>query len=161
VSDVLQPIVAEGNQYKVIGDLENGWHYYVYDKKGNVVVTGSEYRVPPDISYVDKNTIEICIHGGTYADLCRYYNVETNQLSADFQNPFLTTNNLIVYYDGDSGELIIRNIYNRNVFYKQYKRDISLSVPPIDISFLNDYKELSIKYYTKEDTVVSETLSLH
>ncbi|MCL2654624.1 MAG: hypothetical protein FWD65_02870 [Coriobacteriia bacterium] len=158
----VQPVISEGEQYKVVGDLENGWHYYIYDRKGDVVDSSSGDRVPPDINYVSSDIIEIRSHGGTYADVCKYYDVTSNQFSEDYDNPFLVQGGKIVYYDAQTRMLTIRDIFDKSVFYKEYKRNMSWDRPPLSIKLDYNDRQLTITYYDESDVhIKTETLKLN
>jgi len=163
-SNAGRPVISQGKQFKITGDFEHGWHYLIYDKEGNVVDSGSGYRIPPDIKYTSVNIIELRFHGGTYADSCRYYNVDTARFSDYYGNPFLVRDNIIVYFDAKIGMLIARDIFDKSVFYKEIKlkSSICLTVPPVSIRLIDNDKRLILTYLDEFGTrSITETLELN
>lgn len=156
-----QPFIEEGKQFKIINDINNGWDLFVYDKNGNVVDSGHGGMVTPSIKYVTDNILEERFHGGTYADSCRYYDIDANTFSGYYSNPFLVKDRKIVDYDASSKILIVRDIFSESIYYKEFSRDIYTFGPPIAIEFINNDTQLSITYYdgTRKNKI-SETIQL-
>lgn len=160
--DELSSLISEGKQYKIVGDDEKRkYHYFIYDVNGKIVDQGDVERIAPTIHYITDNLLEIRFHGGTYAELCKYYDVNNNKFSKEFWNPFLIKNNKIVYFDGESKKLIIKDIFDERTYYKEFSRDLSLNTPPDTIELINEDKQLKITYRTQKDFIkVSETIDL-
>jgi len=153
--------LLQGKQFKVEGsDSERSYRYSIYDAKGRVVDEGQVERMAPEISYISENVMKICFHGGTYADLCKYYDTKNNVFSQDYWNPFLEQAGLIVYYDADDGGLVVRDIFDKSKFYRTYSRDMSLTSPPEAIAFFDNGRKLRVSYVTKEQEPVSEVFDL-
>ena len=147
------PLIAKDLYYEIRGDDErNYYEYTIKDKKGNTVEHNCVERMPPTISYISSNIIELRLHGGTYADLCRYYDIDNDILSESFWNPILTENGKIVYYTEDK-LLVVQNIFSKDIFYKAYSFDMFLTGPPEDIRFLNNGDKLYIRYITPDSYI--------
>lgn len=157
----VQPILSEGKQFKVIGSFAGGWHYILYDKKGNVIESRRGNRVPPDIKYVSDNVIEERFHGGTYADNCRYYDVDSGKFSDYYENPFLVQDGKIVYFNEQIKKLIIRNIFDESIYYRDFEIDISCTQPPISTQLIDSDTHLVMAYYNGANTrIITETFNL-
>jgi len=151
VSEYGEQYTVEGKQFKVKGSTTNRtYQYYIYDSAGGIVEEGQVERMPPEITYISEEVLKICFHCGTYADLCKYYDAKQNVFSQEFWNPFIEHNGLIVYYDGNIGKLIIQDIFEKNKFYQEYLRDMSVTAPPNAIGFFNNDQKLRIIYATRD-----------
>jgi len=144
-------VIQKDKHFLIVGNDESRiYRYTVYDSSGKVVESGEVGRMAPDITYISSNIIEIRFHGGTYADLCRYYNITTNIISTDaFWNPFLIVGEKIVHYDGKN--LIVQNIFDKNVFFKEFPIDMIPTGPPEYIKFIDNGQKLKMKYMRESD----------
>lgn len=157
------PIIQSDTYFEVRGDEVNRiYEYSIKDKMGKVVDSGEIKRMAPSISYISEDMLEIRFHGGTYADLCKYYSIENNLFSQEYWNPYQIQNSWIVYYDATNKELIVQDIFSKDTFYKSYVRDIILTGPPNSISFIDDGKKLCISYLRQTDNEeVTEIIDLY
>lgn len=154
-SSNLSDVITKGKQFKITGDNTNRkYHYYIYDKNYKVVDEGDIERMPPTITYVSGNIMKICFHGGTHADYCKYYNAKSNTFSQEYWYPVIEKNSIIVYFDNDknSKKLIIRDIFNKDKYYKEYYVDYSGAYAQVsDAEFINGDTKLKITYLKGED----------
>jgi len=153
--------IQQDRHFKITGnDIKGFYDYYIFDNFGNVVYTGHTEGKEPDISYTSREILEIRLHGGTYADICKYYNTLTNKFSEEYENPFLVEDGLIVYYNADSKKLIARDLFDEKVFYKDFSREISIVLAPEYVEFKDNNSRLEIRYFKNADDIISETLNL-
>ena len=152
---------VEGKQFKVEGSYTSRtYHYYIYDSIGAIVEEGQVERMPPTITNISEDVLKICFHGGTYADLCKYYDIKHNIFSQEFWNPFIEHNGLIVYYD--KNKLVIQDIFDKCKFYQEYVRDMSVTAPPDSIEFFDNDQKLRIVYTTRDHMeIISEVFDLN
>ena len=144
--------IPQTEYFKIIGDDETReYEYYIYDSKGNIVENESVKGLSPGIKYISGDVIEIRFHGGPFADLCRYYNVQSDKMSADFWNPFLIADKNIIYYDGESKKLIVQNIFDKSIFFREFAIDMILTGGPESIEFIDNGQKLKITYMRDSD----------
>ncbi|MDR0890224.1 MAG: hypothetical protein LBM28_06240 [Oscillospiraceae bacterium] len=136
----------------------HNYTYYIYSQAGECMDEGTDTVKPPTIQYASESIVSVCFHRGTYAQLYRFYETHEEEISQSYWNPYLIQERLIVYYDGDSGKLIIRDIFNTELYYKEFSRDISTSAHPKATELSES--ELKITYYTPNLDEIAETISL-
>ena len=142
--------IQKDKHFKVIGNNESRiYEYTIYDSKGNAVDHGDVKNRPPTITYISGNIIEIRFNNSIYADTCKYYNIKANTFSNFFLTPFLVTDKKIVYYDGKN--LIVQDIFDKKVFYKEFPIDMIPTGPPEYIKFIDNGQKLKMKYMRESD----------
>lgn len=140
-------------------DEERIYEYTIYNKDGRIVDAGSVERFAPTIGYISDDIIEIRFHAGTYANLCKYYSISQDIFSEEYWNPYLVDNGRIVHYD--AGQLIIQDLFDPEVYYKVFERDIIITGPPLEIRFIDEGRALFIIYQRQCDGYeLSETIYL-
>ena len=152
---------SEKTYYEIIDKTdeggEYGYEFFIYDGKGNIVLH-NETRVEPRIEYTESGLLEIMVSVGSSAQLFRYYDIEKNILSEEsFWNPAAVKGDMIAYMTLDDENnilLAVQNIFDRNVFYKEFEFDFSPTAVPSNVlekaEFIDD-NTLSITYMKGED----------
>ena len=80
-----QSILVRDTHFQITGDEDARTYYYkVINNNGETVDSGHVERLAPTIRYLSDDIIEICFHGGTYADLCKYYSISQDRFSDSF-----------------------------------------------------------------------------
>lgn len=138
-------LIEEDTYYKILGNSDNNsFIYFVFDSNGKTVENGEVKARVPSISYVSDDIIEIRFHGGTFAELCKYYDINNDEMSENFWNPFLIEDGKIVYQSDE--KLVVQDIFDENVFYKEFVVDMILTGAPESIEFIDGGKKLEIQY---------------
>ena len=150
--------------YKIEKKVLTKVRYYIYDSDGNTVLSDETDR-PLDISMLGDNIVDICIGMGTGISVHKYYDVQNNRFSEEYTYVAASSGNLVAYIDGDSMQdrrLIVRDIFNKNIFYKSFELDFSQTVYPIEsASFTDGEAELDIVYLSERSAVsLSMTLPI-
>ena len=167
-SNYYPKIIYDEKHYKII---ENGFFdycYYIYDLDKDVVFMKENLNKVPSIEFANNEIIDVHIGFGTGLIQHQYYSITRDCMSRQFFYVSASYNELIAYLyvpDENSFEnrkLIIRNIFDKNDFYKEvYLGFSSIITPIIDAEFINDGKQLQITYLTGEsETEVHETLDI-
>ena len=158
-----ESVYAQGKQFVLISGFATGWHYFIYNKNGSIVDYDSGGMVTPKIQYISDNVIEIHRSAGTYVNFCKYYNVDADKFSEQYDNPFLVQDGKIIYFDYESKRLIIRDIFDKSAYYREFKLkdSISLDRPPESTELINSGKQLRITYYNESSSrTTTETIEL-
>ena len=147
-------------------DIANVYHYYVKDNSGNVIDEGyHHWRGSFKFSF--KNNLLMLNYGfgGNYSWQERYYDVEDGRISRFYQTPLKTSDELIAYFITEDGKpvLVVQNIFDKNIYYKEIKRNFSMLVmhDTSPTEFLSKNKQLKISYRSEpDDKVVTEIIDL-
>ena len=134
--------------------------YYIYDFDGNIVLSEETDR-PLDISMLGGNIIDICIGMGTGISIHKYYDVQSNRFSEEYTYVAATSGNLVAYIDTSMEDpmtnrvLVVRDIFDKNTFYKSFGLDFSPTVhDPIEsASFTDGEAELEVVYLSERPPV--------
>ena len=134
--------------------------YYIYDSNGNVVLSDETDR-PLDISMLGDNIVDICIGMGSGISIHKYYDVQSNRFSEEYTYVAATSGNLVAYIDTSMEDpmtnrvLVVRDIFDKNTFYKSFGLDFSPTVhDPIEsASFTDGEAELEVVYLSERPPV--------
>jgi hypothetical protein len=144
-------------QYYKIEEIElTKVRYYIYDSDGNVVLSDETDR-PLDISMLGDNIVDICIGMGSGISIHKYYDVQSNRFSEEYTYVAATSGNLVAYIDTSMEDpmtnrvLVVRDIFDKNTFYKSFGLDFSPTVhDPIEsASFTDGEAELEVVYLSE------------
>ena len=134
-------------------DAVNKHFYRILDSNGNTVISETTTR-PLSISITEDDIIDISISFGSGVCQHQYYDIDKNILSERFFDVFATSGELIVHMNVSKENamenriLVIRNIFDKEVLFVEYKLDFSNYVIPIEkIEFLANSNALQITYY--------------
>ena len=148
-------------QYYKIEEIElTKVRYYIYDSDGNVVLSDETDR-PLDISMLGDNIVDICIGMGTGISIHKYYDVQSNRFSEEYTYVAATSGNLVAYIDTSMEDpmtnrvLVVRDIFDKNTFYKSFGLDFSPTVhDPIEsASFTDGEAELEVVYLSERSPI--------
>ncbi|MBQ8331420.1 MAG: hypothetical protein IJX94_02835 [Clostridia bacterium] len=148
-------------QYYKIEEIElTKVRYYIYDSDGNVVLSDETDR-PLDISMLGDNIVDICIGMGSGISIHKYYDVQSNRFSEEYTYVAATSGNLVAYIDTSmeypmtNRVLVVRDIFDKNTFYKSFGLDFSPTVhDPIEsASFTDGEAELEVVYLSERPPV--------
>lgn len=159
-------IIDSGKYYRIYSYKKSitKVYYNIYNSKGEIVLSETTDR-PLIIEMLNNDIVDIKIDMGTGITIHRYYDVEENVFSQDFQYVLSNFNELVAYIDVqkenpfENRKVIVQNIFDRDSFYKEFQLDFSnIDTPVIDASFSNDGSSLNIVYLSgteqSEKTVV-------
>ena len=157
---------VEGTKYyKIEYLLLTTVRYSIYDSNGTVVLCEETDR-PLEISMLGEDIVDICIGMGTGINVHKYYDVQNNRFSEEYSYVAASSGNLVAYIEGNSlsdRELVVRDIFDKNVFYKSFGLDFSPTVhDPIEAAiFTNGEAELNLVYLSERPPVsLSVTLPI-
>ncbi len=128
-------------------EIENEYVLTLYDKSDKKVFT-QIYPVEPRISEVAENILEICISTGSPSAYIYYFDKAGIKISETFFNPILFGNKYVAYIQ--NGELILSDIFNKNLFYYKIKRDFSETANTISAIIkidMEDSDTIILSYY--------------
>jgi len=159
------PVENDGSsaeiKYYTIENLEsNKLRYTVYNKNGDVVLEGTTER-SVEISMLSEALLDVCIDAGTETETHQYYDMENNRLSETYSHVAATSENLVAYIGGSTNDpiadrvLVVRDIFDRNVFYKLFGLDFSPTMrnPIKSATFTAGEAELEVVYFSERPPV--------
>ena len=134
--------------------------YYIYDSNGNIVLSDETDR-PLDISMLGDNIVDICIGMGTGISIHKYYDIENNRFSEEYSYVAASSENLVAYIDTSMEKplfnrvLVVRDIFDKNIFYKSFVLDFSPTVddPIVSATFTDGESELEVIYLSERPPV--------
>ena len=148
-------------QYYKIEEIElTKVRYYIYDSDGNTVLSDETDR-PLDISMLGDHIVDICIGMGTGLSIHKYYDVQCNRFSEEYSYVAAASGNLVAYIDTSMEDpminrvLVVRDIFDKNIFYKSFGLDFSPTVhDPIEsASFSDGEAELEVVYLSERPPI--------
>lgn len=160
-------IIDSGKYYSIYKGNITQVCYDIYNAKGEIVLSEATDR-PLRISMLNDTIVDIRIGIGTGTIIHKYYSVEENIFSQEFQYVLSNSDKLVAYIDVpkenafENRKVIVQNIFDKDLFYKEFQLDLSkIDTPVIDAIFLNDGTSLQLTYLSgKEQTQVITVLNL-
>ena len=158
-------VISNHQYYKIEHIALTQVRYYIYNSNGDIVLSGETER-PLTISMLDTFIVDIRIGMGTGLTIHKYYDVVNDRFSNEYSYVAAASRNLVAYIDGtslNSRKLIVRDIFDSNVLYKEFALDFSPNEhTPIEYAeFTVGENELNITYLTEISPVsVSQTLPI-
>ena len=162
-----KPTDTSNKQYYKIEEIElTKVRYYIYDYNGNVVLSEETDR-PLNISMLGDNIVDIRIGMGTGLSLHNYYDVQNNRFSEEYSYVVASSGNLVAYIDISMEEpmlnrvLVVRDIFDKNVFYKSFGLDFSPTIDfPIESAKFSEGEETLDVVYMSERPPISLSITL-
>ena len=120
-------------------------------------------RKPPEITYLGDSLLSIEIGVGTGTWLTQYYDVDKDIFSEMFESPITIQRDKIAYIKifDNTYKLIVRNIFDKSKYYKEFNLDLSPVANPIDalvhLEYLNGDR-LQITYLSGKDYVEKNSI---
>ena len=160
-NDIPTTVLSADNCYKIEEIAPFHFRYTIYDIKGNTVKTGETKNSPPKISTLTEHVLDISISRGT--GLCEhvYYDIANDRFSEEYTYVAAASGNLIAYVDTSMEDpminrtLVVRDIFDRSVFYKSFCLDFSITVDmPVEYAeFTENQAELQVIYLSERPPV--------
>lgn len=146
---------------KVIKRNDNSYTIILYDKNKEIVHQ-EKVTKEPYINLEDENVIRVTNSLGSPLNYTYFYDVMSSQISPIYENALLIENDKIIFMKDNV--LIVSNISNKDLYYKEIKRDFSQTAVPssaiVSIKFVEPTK-LELNYLEGKDfTEKSETIDL-
>jgi len=166
VSNQLE-IIDSGEYYRIYKENTNILSYDIYGLNGEIILSEKTER-PLEINMLTDSIVDIKIGMGTGIAVHTYYNVKEDVFSRNFTYVISSSDDLIAYIDVQKEQpfknrkIVIQNIFNVNLFYKEFLLDFSnIDTPVIDASFSEDNNSLRLIYLSgEEQKQISTVLNL-
>lgn len=133
---------------------------FLYDK-WNRIVYEDRFPKEPIVTYLTDNLVEILFSVGSPAHYVYYINVISLEISDVFFNPILIDNEFVAYWDMEEDALIIRDIFQEEIYCQRLQRDFSPSANPIGVIQsieLTDEGDFVMQYFTGNDYEMVEEI---
>lgn len=158
-------IIDFGTNYRIYKGNITQVRYEIYNTKGETVLSETTDR-PLKINTINDNLIDIAIGMGTGITVHKYYSISNDIFSSEFTYVYSNLDELIAYIyvptenPMENRKVIIQNIFDKSLFYKEFELDFSkVDTPIMEATFSRDGKSLQITYLTGEaQTEISKTL---
>ena len=145
-------IIEADKHFTIIDAGEQTYPYTIYNADGEVVKSEVCYRIAPWIHYIDQETIEIHIGVGTETFYCVYYDIINDRFSEQYESPVAAEYHKVAFLDqrDDETVLVIRDMFDEKVFYKEFVRDFAAAVSPITYAVFRYEDTLLITYMASD-----------
>lgn len=161
-------IISNEKYYKIIQEGNFEFTYYIYDSEKKVVEEQTVTDNPLKIELLNDNVVDVSIGKGTGLAEHHYYSVDRDAFSKTYLYVIAYSNEKIAYIDvPDNNDfenrcLVVRNVFDRSLYYQEYKMDFSkVDTPVIRASFINNDSQLQITYLSGEQqTELTKTIDL-
>lgn len=131
--------------------------YEIYNSQGELVRTETTDD-PISITMLNESVLDISIGKGTGITQHTYYDTEQNVFSDEFSYVICTDGELVAYIglseDGaDNKSLIVQNIFNKEIYYKEFKGAFdevdTYELSSVGGEFSEDFSKLTVRYYQR------------
>lgn len=167
-SEPLDPyykLIEENQNYKIYTDKSGlNYFYNVYDNSGECIDRGFHIR---EVRFeITDEILSVRMGFGTYSFNCRYYNLNTSQISRFYDNPLEISGNYIAYFKSkNNGDIVLvaQDIFDKTVYYKEFERNFSPMVLNVysETEFINNNKQLKISYpVNQSNEIITEIIDL-
>ena len=130
--------------------------YSIYDLNGNIVLREETDR-PLTVSMLNENVVDIRVGMGTGIVRHKYYDIQNNRFSQDYDYVAATSGNLVAYIDCSMADpmynrkLVVRDIFDASTFCKSFSLYFSTvgvlaQTPILSASFTEGEDELELVY---------------
>lgn len=156
-------IVSE-RYYEVYEISKHGrpmYQYYIFAGDHTIL----DYDILYSFPEITKSgaVVKLTVRVDTGVFCCRYFDIEKNLSSIWFVYPIAETESLVAYTDQpwEPKKLIVQDIFDKSKFYMEIERDLSKHYRyPIWAEFINDGKQLEMKYESGSEQYMSEVIDL-
>lgn len=147
-------LIDSGDYFKLYDDTLSET-YEIYNSQGELVRTETTDD-PISITMLNETILDISIGKGTGIIQHTYYDAERNAFSDEFSYVICTDGELVAYIglseDGaDNKSLIVQNIFNKEIYYKEFKGAFdeadTYELSSVDGEFSKDLSTLTVHYY--------------
>ena len=160
-------VIDSGKYYRIYKGNVNQVCYNIYNDEGELVLSEKTGR-PLEINMINDDIVDIEIGMGTGIITHKYYDVDENIFSQEFQYVLSNLDKLIAYIEVskekplENRKVIVQNIFDKSLFYREFSLDFSnIDTPVVEAQFLKDGTSLQLIYLSGEDqTQVSTILEL-
>lgn len=148
--------------YKVIKSDDKSYTIILYDKNKNVVHQETVVK-EPYISLEDEKVIRITNSLGSPLNYTYFYDVVSSKISPVYENALLVEKDKVVFMKDNV--LIVSDIFNKDLFYKEIRRNFSQTAVPssaiVSVKFVEPTK-LQLNYLEGKNFVEkSEIIDLN
>lgn len=163
----IDTLYKKDKNYEILSNTNlTVFEYTIRDNNGCVIDYGyHNYRGSFDITQEnDFLTLNYGLGGNSWYE--RYYDVLNGRISRFFERPAGNSKNLVAYFtfkEDNTIVLVIQDIFDSNLFYKEIKRDFSDFVIKNETKaeFIDSDTKLKITYLINSDNEeVTETIDL-
>lgn len=151
-------LVNFGANYAVVR-ADGGYTYFLFNQAKQTVYIDTAVS-QPTFWMPTKHLIKISVPIGENMKQIRAYDYKTGKISKVFDSAYnMSDDGLVVYLGGspDDRVLIVQNIFDENIFYKEYRLPFAKIDNPVESASIN-FDRLSIRYYREDGTKVATIL---
>ena len=117
-----------GENFAIYTDQDEKNYYYIVKDKNGVVIDQGCHNGRGSFDLSNQNGLLVLNYGfgGSSFDK-RYYDISGSRVSQFFSSPVAESNSLVAYFvwEDDQIKLIVRDIFDTSIFYKEIIRDFS------------------------------------
>lgn len=163
-SFVEEPVetLSEERYFKVTKDKDKGYTVTVFDEEKHIVAKFRHIK-EPRVTMVNEDILRVSvIYSGKTEPSYEYYDRRNERMSNMYDNVLEERGDQVIYADGN--RLIIRNMFDKNAYYKELVRDFAPVTPPRKALLEVEWEKpdrIVVKYLAGEERkVISEEIDL-
>ena len=144
-------IIYEGKYFKIFshndGSCEGSYVYEVYDENGGIVLSDESFSYDFCVYEISEQVVCITTEIGMRNEKNVFYHVGRNLISESFGKIWEREGERIVFFEGEGEDkrLIVRDIFDTEVFYREYDHPICDSESLYWVNFSPDGKALELQ----------------
>jgi len=113
--------------YKVVHTNSGDYMLEIFNQEGNVLYARS-FPVEPGITKISANRFKIVVSIGSPANYTHFYDIAADRESITYFNLLFSNEDTVVYFK--DAKLIVADIFDEDLFYKEIIRDFSKLANP-------------------------------
>ena len=153
--------------YQVTDNEDFTFDYVIKDKNDNVLLFEERISREPEINVINENLLSVSVQAGT--GLSTRWTIYCDVLNGNVSDAYCSVlgeyeeNVVYVNYDNGTYRIVIQNIFNQKLFYKEtVLEDASLAADPVVGFEIGDNDTAKVVYLKGEDYLETEiTLDLN
>ena len=149
--------------YQVTENEDFTFDYVIKDKNDNVLLFEERISREPEINVINENLLSVSVQAGTGLSTrwTIYCDVSKRTVSDAYCSVLGEYEENVVYVNYDNGtyRIVIQNIFNRKLFYKEtVLEDASLAADPVVSFEIGDNDMAKVVYLKGEDYLETEIM---
>lgn len=157
-------MIQNSKFYKIYENNITDVIYEIYDINNEIMYSDSTEN-PLKIDMLNNTIIDVSIGMGTGITIHKYFDIENRLVSDEYSYVLANYDNLVAYIDVpkensfENRKIAVHNIFDKNVFYKEFDMDFSDVDTPITYArFIENGKVLEITYLSGANQIVKSIL---
>ena len=149
--------------YQITDNEDYTYDYVVKEKNNNILISEERMSREPEINIINENLLSVSVQAGTGLSTrwTIYCDVSKGTVSGAYCSVLGEYEENVVYVNYDNGTycIVIQNIFNRKLFYREtVLEDASLAADPVVSFEIGDNDMAKVVYLKGEDYLETEIM---